>query len=124
MGNPLIKTFNCLTRWDSQNYGANQKTIYFPKSDDPMWQTTEAEVLAFLEPHWQTQDKSNTHRATPAMQSAVSAVLQHPYLGERYLQRTKAMLAQCPTQAVHLSAQPLENVTRIRALWKTLGQSQ
>jgi hypothetical protein len=124
VGNPLINTFNCLNRWTSQDYGAKQKMIYFPKSDDSMWQTTGAEVLAFMEPYWQTQEKSTTNRATPAMQSTVSAVLQHPYLGERYLQRAKAMLALCPSHAVHLSAQPLENVTRIRALWKTLGQSQ
>jgi hypothetical protein len=121
VGNPLINTFNCLNRWTSQDYGAKQKTIYFPKRDDSMWQTTGAEVLAFIEPYWQTQDKSNTNRA---MQSAVSAVLQHPYLGERYLQRAKAMLVRCPTHAVHLSEQPLENVARIRALLTTLGQSQ
>ena len=124
VGNPLVTNFNCLNRWASQNYGGQQKTIYFPKCDDPMWQTTGAEVQAFLEPYWDHQEKSNAHRAAPALQSAVSAVLQHPYLGDRYLRRIKTMIARCPTHAIHLSAQPLENVARIRALWTTLGHSQ
>jgi hypothetical protein len=89
-----------------------------------MWQTTGAEVQAFLEPYWDHHEKSNAHRAAPAIQSAVSAVLQHPYLGDRYLRRTKTMIARCPTHAFHLSAQPLENVAHIRALWTTLGHSQ
>ena len=123
VGNSLITSFGCLSRWPSQTYAADQKTIYFPPSADAIWQKKAAQVLAFLEPQWQSPDLPHTPAAKPAIpaiQSAVSAILQHPYLAERYLQRMSAMLAQCPRHTLHLSAQPQDNVARIRALLATL----
>lgn len=123
VGNALIGGFTCLARWTSQSYAAHQKIIYFPPSDDAMWQTKGAQLRAFVEPQWQARDSSSAPRAAPAIQSAVSAILQHPYLGERYLQRMKRMMAQCPSHALQLSAQPFDNVARIRALLASPGSS-
>lgn len=119
-GNSLITGFRSLSRWPSQTYAADQKTIYFPPSADAIWQKKPAQVLAFLEPQWQSQDLPHPPAAKPVIQSAVSAILQHPYWAERYLQRMSAMLAQCPSHTLHLLAQPHDNVARIRALMATL----
>ena len=123
VGNKLITSFTCLKRWTSQTYGENLKIIYFPRCDDPIWQVEGAQVSTFLEPYWESQRLPGPRRASPAMQSAVSAVLQHPHLGQRYLQRAQTLLAQCGSLPMLLSTEPQQNVARVRTLVASASES-
>lgn len=120
-GNALVMPFKCLESWAQYAYANGQKTIYFPKRSDPIWQSGPAQVAAFIEPYWQSQHDQVSDAKQPCLKGAVGAVLQHPYLAKRYLSTTKRMMKILSCYPLALSNQPQKNVARIKALFASVS---
>lgn len=125
--NPFSAQLPQLKTWQQQSYANCEKTIYFPRVDDTIWQQKAAQVYGLLMPIFASSlsTRSQAPKEIQALTaSGVSSVLHHPYMSQLFLTRLRYLHAHLPCHQLILGSDIVENAGRVEILFQNQAENR